>query len=65
VPTRYFAEASSVNFRRSVVYGLGTLRTLAHHRREEVRRGREQSADGDPADLVGNGGARRDLAAGC
>jgi glycosyltransferase involved in cell wall biosynthesis len=28
VPTRYFDEASSVNFRRSVVYGLATLRTL-------------------------------------
>ena len=26
VPTRYFDEASSVNFRRSVVYGLSTLR---------------------------------------
>ena len=25
VPTRYFPEASSVNFRRSVVYGLATL----------------------------------------
>jgi hypothetical protein len=34
VPTRYFAEASSVNFGRSVVYGLATLRTLARHRRE-------------------------------
>jgi hypothetical protein len=34
VPTRYFAEASSVNFRRSVVYGLSTLRTLARHQRE-------------------------------
>jgi hypothetical protein len=32
VPTRYFAEASSVNFRRSVLYGIGTLRTLLHHR---------------------------------
>jgi glycosyltransferase involved in cell wall biosynthesis len=32
VPTRYFAEASSVNLRRSIVYGLGTLRTLARHR---------------------------------
>ena len=31
VPTRYFAEASSVNFRRSVVYGLSTLRTLTAH----------------------------------
>ena len=28
VPARYFAEASSINFRRSVVYGLGTLRVL-------------------------------------
>jgi glycosyltransferase involved in cell wall biosynthesis len=28
VPTRYFEEASSVNFRRSVVYGLSTLRVL-------------------------------------
>ena len=26
VPTRYFPEASSVNFKRSVQYGLGTLR---------------------------------------
>lgn len=28
VPTRYFEEASSVNFRRSVVYGLSTMRVL-------------------------------------
>lgn len=28
VPTRYFKEASSVNFRRSVAYGIGTLGTL-------------------------------------
>jgi hypothetical protein len=26
-PTKYFPEASSINFRRSVVYGLGVLRT--------------------------------------
>ena len=26
-PTKYFAEASSINFRRSAVYGLGVLRT--------------------------------------
>src|SRR5262249_28469032 len=32
-PTRYFAEASSINFRRSVVYGLGVLGcALANHR---------------------------------
>ena len=26
-PTKYFAEASSINFRRSVTYGIGVLRT--------------------------------------
>ena len=26
-PTRYFAEASSINFRRSVIYGLGVVAT--------------------------------------
>ena len=29
VPTRYFPEASSVDFRRSVRYGLGTLGVVA------------------------------------
>ena len=32
VPTRYFAEASSVNLRRSNLYGLGTLRALGRFR---------------------------------
>jgi len=31
VPTRYFAEASSVNFRNSVIYGFGTLRTMGRY----------------------------------
>jgi glycosyltransferase involved in cell wall biosynthesis len=31
-PARYFAEASSINFRRSVVYGLGVLRTSLSYR---------------------------------
>jgi glycosyltransferase involved in cell wall biosynthesis len=31
VPTRYFAEASSVGFRRSVVYGLSTLRVVGRY----------------------------------
>jgi hypothetical protein len=31
-PTRYFAEASSINFRRSVTYGIGVLRTAAEFR---------------------------------
>jgi glycosyltransferase involved in cell wall biosynthesis len=37
VPTRYFAEASSVNFQRSVTYGLGTLRTLRQFRKRRRR----------------------------
>ena len=31
-PTRYFEEASSINFKRSVVYGLGVLRVSVVHR---------------------------------
>lgn len=31
-PTRYFAEASSINFSRSVKYGLGVLKTSAAYR---------------------------------
>jgi len=31
VPTRYFKEASSVNFRRSIVYGLSTLAVMARY----------------------------------
>jgi glycosyltransferase involved in cell wall biosynthesis len=31
-PTRYFPEASSINFRRSAVYGIGVLRTSLEYR---------------------------------
>ncbi len=31
-PTKYFKEASSINFRRSTVYGLGVLRTSLEYR---------------------------------
>ena len=31
-PTRYFPEASSINFRRSTVYGLGVLKTSVEYR---------------------------------
>lgn len=31
-PTRYFADASSINFRRSVAYGVGVLRTSVAYR---------------------------------
>ena len=35
-PTKYFAEASSINFRRSVVYGLGVLRTSLQFRLDRM-----------------------------
>ena len=31
-PTKYFEEASSINFKRSAVYGLGVLRVSLVHR---------------------------------
>ena len=37
VPTRYFEEASSVGFRRSVVYGLSTLRVVGRFALHRVR----------------------------
>ena len=36
-PTSYFPEASSINFRRSVRYGLGCLATAARYRLAKVR----------------------------
>ena len=41
-PTRYFPEASSINFRRSVIYGFGVLLTAARFRlhRTGLRRDR-------------------------
>ena len=34
-PTKYFKEASSINFRRSVVYGLGVLKTAIQFRMQK------------------------------
>src|SRR3954468_19722084 len=31
-PTKYFAEASSINFKRSCIYGLGVLKTAINYR---------------------------------
>lgn len=31
-PTKYFPEASSINFKRSCIYGLGVLKTSMHYR---------------------------------
>lgn len=37
IPTRYFKDASSVNFRRSVIYGLSILWTLAKYKLHRMR----------------------------
>ncbi|MBA2315810.1 MAG: glycosyltransferase family 2 protein [Chloroflexi bacterium] len=37
VPTRYFEEASSVGFRRSVVYGVSTLQVVARYLLHRLR----------------------------
>ena len=39
-PTRYFPEASSINFRRSVTYGIGVLQTSVAFRLERWGLGR-------------------------
>lgn len=36
-PTKYFSEASSINFRRSVVYGIGVISTALKFRLQKMR----------------------------
>ena len=38
-PTKYFEEASSINFRRSVIYGLGVLQTAVQYRLKKMNLG--------------------------
>jgi glycosyltransferase involved in cell wall biosynthesis len=45
-PTRYFGDASSINFRRSVVYGFGVLGVAAKYRLHRWRLGRFSIFDG-------------------
>jgi glycosyltransferase involved in cell wall biosynthesis len=45
VPTRYFEEASSVGFRRSVVYGLSTMRVVARYLLHRLRVRRSPKLD--------------------
>jgi glycosyltransferase involved in cell wall biosynthesis len=56
VPTRYFEEASSVGFRRSVVYGLSTLRVVLRYllHRIGVRRSLKLTARRAPATAAGH-----------
>lgn len=46
-PTKYFPEASSINLRRSVVYGLGVLRTSAQYRLHHAGLRRDRLFDVD------------------
>ena len=39
-PTKYFAEASSISFRRSVKYGFGVLATSMQYRLQKMRLGK-------------------------
>ena len=50
VPTRYFEEASSVNFRRSVVYGLSTMKVVLRFmlHRLRLRRSRKLANRSQP-----------------
>ena len=44
-PTRYFAEASSIGFRRSVVYGLGVMGTALRYRAHRMGLGSDRLFD--------------------
>ncbi|SIO16459.1 Glycosyl transferase family 2 [Singulisphaera sp. GP187] len=57
-PTRYFAEASSIGFRRSVIYGLGVLETAWRYRlhRWGLRRDRLFDEGGLRLDPCGSDG---------
>jgi len=46
-PTKYLPEASSINFRRSVTYGLGVLRTSAEYRLHHLGLRRSRLFDAD------------------
>jgi glycosyltransferase involved in cell wall biosynthesis len=51
-PTRYFADASSINFQRSVKYGLGVLATSVKFRLQKMGLGRFGIFDSREATLV-------------
>jgi len=50
-PTKYFEEASSINFRRSVVYGLGVLATSLAYRLHKLGVAHHQIFEADGAKL--------------
>jgi glycosyltransferase involved in cell wall biosynthesis len=56
-PTKYFAEASSINFRRSVTYGVGVMRTAAQFRLQKMGMAKLRLFADEPASRLGAVGA--------
>jgi len=57
-PTKYFPEASEIDFRRSVIYGFGVLHTALVYRLWKWKLLRSRLFSDDPADrLLATGGA--------
>jgi glycosyltransferase involved in cell wall biosynthesis len=59
-PTRYFAEASSINFRRSVTYGLGVVKTALLYRLAAMGLAKPAIFADAPRARLGRAGAARD-----
>ncbi len=57
-PTRYFKEASSINFGRSVMYGLGVLRAVMKYVAARLGLAKFAILDRDGRKLPGPGGTR-------
>jgi len=51
-PTRYEADSSSINLRRSIRYGLGVLRTCGQYRLHKLGLRRYPYLDFDPAEVL-------------
>jgi glycosyltransferase involved in cell wall biosynthesis len=61
-PTRYQADSSSINLRRSIRYGVGVLRTAAEYRLHQHQLRRYPYLDIDPARALGNRDAEHEAA---
>ena len=61
-PTRYQADSSSINLRRSIRYGVGVLQTAVQYRMHQRRLRRYPYLDIDPARALGSGNAARGTA---
>jgi len=51
-PTKYFPEASSINFRRSLIYGIGVMKTATQYRLKRMGLAQPRIFKDDPADRL-------------